>query len=799
MKYSLLWLKEFVDFTESPAEVAALLLKQGFEVPGFSPVGGAVSGVVVAQVETAQKHPHADKLKLCEVFDGDSRFQVVCGAPNAEAGKRFPFARLGATLPDGLVIEKRALRGIESHGMLCSARELGLGADHAGLYPLPNDAPLGQPITETLALNDMIIEVEVTPNRPDVLSHWGLAREISAALGKKMRIPDFVLPQAKKQAGIARIKEPSLCDRYMARILDSVTVGPSPLWMRLRLERCGVRSINNLVDVTNYVMLELGHPLHVFDLARLSGGGVEIRLGQTGEKLECLDGVTRDVSEVLVIADTKGPVAVAGVMGGQPSGVTEGTTSILLESAHFLPAQVRRSRGRLGISTESSYRFERGTDPAIADRASRRAAGLILSLAGGKVAAEEDAGKSPPPPQPIDVSLPRLTALLGLSVSGPEVMKALESFGFSCEAQGDHVLVTPPVHRADVREIPDIVEEVARRIGYDKIPGRVRAAASEGDPLPQIRSLARQIRERLIGWGFWEAPQSGLVPRELWERLAGDQAEIPPLLDNPLSSTGECLNPSLLVNLLACAAGNVRRGNRSVRLFESARVFHQGSNAVVEADHIAWVATGQNQSDHWKYRARPLEIWDARAWTKALCKDLRLMGVKFESDAPPFLHPTESQSIRMGDDLLGFYGRVHPRQAEMWALAPETFVGELNLSKMAAGKFLEVKYQGLSRQPALVRDFSLVFPEKARWSSIVFWIHRHCEWVEGVELFDVFQGPELPEGTRSLGFRVTFRHPDRTLTDSEAQTHQDLVLSGLAKEYGAHLRATPSSAGGVLK
>jgi phenylalanyl-tRNA synthetase beta chain len=789
VKYSLLWLKEFVDFTETPAEIASLLLKQGFEVPGFSPVGGAVTGVVVARVETAQKHPNADKLKLCEVFDGVTHFQVVCGAPNVEAGKRYSFARLGATLPDGLTIEKRPLRGIESHGMLCSARELGLGADHSGLYLLPDDAPLGQEITETLSLNDVVMEVEVTPNRPDVLSHWGLAREIGAALGKKIKTPDLKVPQGKPQPGLARIDEPTLCDRYVARVFENVKLGPSPLWMRLRLERCGVRSINNLVDVTNYVMLEFGHPLHVFDRDRLMGEGVVVRLGKPGEKLECLDGVTRDVSEVLVIADNGGPLAVAGVMGGQPSGVSDETHSVFLESAHFLPAQVRRARGRLNVSTESSYRFERGTDPEMADMASRRATGLILSLAGGILTGEKDAGETPLKPKPIDVSLERMTKLLGLPLSTKDAMTALASFCFSCEEQGGHLRVTPPLHRADVRETPDVVEEVARRIGYDHIPGRVRAATSEGDPLPAVRSLARQVRDRLMELGFWEAAHSGLVPKELWDRLAGDNAEVPPLLANPLSSTGECLNPSLLVNLLGSLEGNVRRGNRNVRLFEFARVFHQGKNTVIEADHIAWVATGQNHSNHWKFRARPLEIWDARSWAKILFKDIRLMGIKFETGALPFLHPVESQSIRMGDQILGFYGRLHPRQAEAWALPPDTFVSEWDLSLASTGKFLEVKYEGLSRQPALVRDFSLVFPERVSWTSIVLWIHQHCEWVEGVELFDVFTGAELPEGTRSLAFHVTFRHPDRTVSETEAQSLQEIVLTGLGKEYGAHLRA----------
>lgn len=789
MKASLLWLKEFVDFNEPPADIAALLLRQGFEVAAVTSVGGPVTGVVVAQVESAVKHPNADKLKLCEVFDGVGRHQVVCGAPNVEVGKRYPFARLGAKLPDGLVIEKRALRGIESHGMLCSARELGLGADHSGLYTLPADAVVGQDITETLALNDVILEIEVTPNRPDALSHWGLAREISAGLGRPMREPKADLPATVKRTGLAKVEQPVLCDRYIARVLEGLTVRPSPLWMQLRLERCGIRSINNLVDVTNYVLLEYGHPLHVFDRVRLAGGGVTVRPGRPGETLVCLDGVTRDVNGVLVVADGQGPVAAAGVMGGKPSAVVETTREVLLESARFQPAQVRRSRGRLNISTESSYRFERGTDFDMAERASRRAASLILSLAGGTLTGEEDIHVEGPKAAAIPVPLEKLQRLLGLSVTMEEAKTALESFGFQCEGRDSLLRVTPPLHRLDVREIADVVEEVARRIGYDRIPGRVRAAASGGTPSPRVRSLALKGRERLMGLGFWEAAQSGLVPRALWDRLSGPGAEPPPEVSNPLSLTGECLNPSLLVNLLACLSGNVRRGNLNARLFETARVFHRGSGGVEEADHLAWVATGQDRADHWRFHSRPLEVWDARGWAKFILKDWRLTGVKFEAGRLPFLHPAESQTLLLGETPLGFYGRLHPRQAEAWELSPDTFVGELNLSLAATGQFLEVKHAALSRQPALVRDFSLVFPETVSWSSVVFWIHRSCEWVEGVELFDVFTGKELAEGTRSLAFRVTFRHPDRTVTDAEAHALHERVLLGLGKEFGAHLRA----------
>jgi len=541
------------------------------------------------------------------------------------------------------------------------------------------------------------------------------------------------------------------------------------------------------VDVTNYVLLELGHPLHVFDRDRLHGALV-VRRGSEGERLTCLDGVDRGVQDSLVIADDQGPVAVAGVMGGSVSSVQENTVRVVLESARFLPGEVRRTRNRLRLSTESSYRFERGTDVFVADLAGRRAVWLLSHWAGGQRTGQVDVGPSPEKAMAFRVSLDRLCELLGFELETQRVATLLERLQFTCVVEQNSLLITPPLHRADVRETADVVDEVARLMGYDKIPSRVRGAVpSDEDVSPRQRALG-MARERLVSFGFWEAVQSGLVPRALWERWAGPTGENPPELANPLSLTGECLNPSLVVNLLSLLVSNNRQGHTDVRLFECARVFHRDGDSIKEDDHLAWVASGRDQGGHWKEPPRFLDFWDAKAWAQSLLEGWGLSTVTFLPADVPALHPKESLTFSVDGRVLGFFGRLHPKQAERWDVSHDTVVFECNLTALGVGVGKAKTFQGLSRVPVLRRDFSLVFQETVSWASITTWIHGNVDFVKAVELFDVFTGGGLPAGVRSLAFRVTFRHGERTLTDAEGQALQDRVVRGLGDQFQAKLR-----------
>jgi phenylalanyl-tRNA synthetase beta chain len=788
MKVSVNWLKEFVDFDMTPEELAKRLRSLGFDTASITTVGAGVSGVVTAKVESREKHPNADKLSLCQVFDGTTRFRVVCGAPNVAAGQTVPLARVGAKLPGGVEIKPAKIRGEESQGMLCSTRELGLGEEHAGILVLPEGTPLGEDANKTLMLNDAVLDVEVMPNRPDMLSHWGVAREIAASLGKPLRLPDAGVPAAPA-ASLADIQEKTLCGSYVARAFDGVKAGPAPLPMRLRLERCGVRSINNLVDATNYVMMELGHPLHVFDAEKLKGGKVSVRMSKPGESLACLDGATRKTDGCLVIADAAGPVAAAGVMGGAASGVTDATTRVLLESAWFQPSHVRQSRRRLNVTTESAYRFERGTDPAMAALASKRAAHLILKTAGGKMTGEQELRGDIPAAAPVRANPARVEALLGFHMPPADIQNSLERLGFSVKTDGADFVFTPPPHRRDVRETADIAEEAGRLAGFDRVPAVVRAAAQTLESPSAERRLLTEGREALAGFGFQEALNYGLAARSAWEALVGGPAEDVVELDNPLSLSGDIMAPSLLPLLLSNVGTNRRRGAENVRLFESARTFRSSGGQVAERLCLSFVAEGADGDGHWKFKPRPLEFWDAKAWVKSLLKGWRLPGVKFSGEGlPSFLHPTQAQTVSAGGKPAGFFGRLHPRRAEVLDLSKDTFVAELDLTALAAVPPLAVKHAGLAQHPALLRDFSLVFPETVSWSAVALFVMGQSEWMEDIRLFDVFRGDALPAGHRSLAFRASFRHPERTLTDAEAAKIQEKILEGLTREFKASLR-----------
>jgi phenylalanyl-tRNA synthetase beta chain len=789
MKISLLWLKEFVDVDLPAEEVVKVLRGLGFDTASVTTVGAGVANVVAAKVEAREKHPNADKLSLCQVFDGTTRFRVVCGAPNVAAGQTVPLARMGATLPGGLEIKPAKIRGEDSQGMLCSTRELGLGEDAGGILVLPEDTPLGEDINKTLFLNDAVLDVEIMPHRPDLLSHWGVARELAAALRKPLKMPETSVPSAPPSL-LAVVEEKVLCPRYIARAVEGVAVKPSPLWMRLRLERCGIRSINNLVDVTNYVMLEFGHPLHVFDREALSGGKVTVRTGRAGESLACLDGETRSVEGVLVIADDAKPQAVAGVMGGSSSGVTEKTKNLLLESAYFQPSQVRAARRRLNVSTESSYRFERGTDRSMAALASARAANLLVHLTGGKIAAEQDVQGAPVPAVSVRVSPARIESLLGFPVSMADVRDTLVRLSFGVQEEGADILATPPLHRHDIKETSDVAEELGRLTGLDKVPTRVKAASQKLESPSREKKLLLSGREALMGFGFTEARNYGLLSRASWESFTGAPAADAVELDNPLSLSGDLLAPSLLPTLLANLQLNRRRGAANGRLFETAKTFRDAEGTVQEGLQLSFAAMGALHDDHWSFKPRPLSVWDMKSWVKSLLKGWRVPGVAFKAEAlPAFLHPAQAQTVLLGGKPAGCFGRLHPRRADSMDLPRDTFVAELDLTLLAAVDPLGVKHESLAQHPSLIRDFSLVFPESVSWSSVALHVVKNAEWAEDVQLFDVYKGDGLPSGHRSLAFRVAFRHPDRTLTDAEAAKVQEKLLAGLLSEFKGSLRA----------
>lgn len=791
MKLSLAWLRDWVDFDGGPAEVAALLRPLGFDSSGWTVMGEPVTQVVTARVNKKEKHPGADRLSLCEVFDGQQVFRVVCGAPNVEAGGVYPFARVGARLPGGVEIKPAIIRGEASQGMLCSSRELGLPGEASGLMTLPSDTPLGLEVSQLLELGDAVLEIEVMPNRPDMLSHWGAARELAAALGKKMKVIDTGEIDRPLDRGAVTVEAEEACPFYGGYLVADITVKPSPLWMRLRLERCGIRSINNVVDITNYVLLDLGHPLHAFDQDKLAQGRLIVRRAQPGEKLLCLDGVERTLGDALVVADAEKPAALAGVMGGAASGVSAETTDIILESACFLASEVRRSRAGQNISTESSYRFERGVDIQVSRWAAARAARLLERWAGASVLRRLEVKRRLPRPLSLVLQPQRLNSLLGTSWPAPRMRQALERLNFQVSTFGQKWRVTPPPHRADVTEINDLAEEVGRSLGYDQLPASPYSQPPQEVTFSPERDWTLRARELWVGFGFQEAATTGLLSRSAWSDWGGEASSTVALL-NPLSSEGEILAPSLLPLLGASADLNQRRGVSSVRLFEVARTFRPRGAAVEEKLSLAFLAMGEDHPLHFAHPPRPLDVWDLKGWVETFLSHCRLEGWHWSTEnLPSFLHPKEGLAVVTPGGVRGCVGRRHPAQSEGRVI----FVGELDMTGLVQDRATPLQARPVPAYPAVIRDFSLVFPSSVSWASVEASLRAETPWVEEVSLFDVFTGPPLLDDQRSLTFRVTFRRPDRTLTDPEAlQAHQS-IITGLQRRHGAFLRSggEPSS------
>jgi phenylalanyl-tRNA synthetase beta chain len=780
---SLNWLSALLGRSLDPDETARQLTMLGATVDAVETVHHDLRDVVVAIVEQVEPHPNADRLSVCLVQAGSAPVEVVCGAPNVRAGARYPFAPVGATLPGGLTLERRKIRGVFSNGMLCSARELGLGSEHQGILELHTEAAPGTPLLDALPLADTRLTLDITPNRPDLLSQRGVARELAAHLGGTVRLPPFPgarAAQAPRRGGdrgtIAgvevAIEDREGCPRYIAALIRGVRVAPSPDWLQARLRSIGARPINNVVDATNYVLHEINQPMHAFDLAKLSGGRLIIRRARTGERLRTLDGQDRVLGTAMtMICDGQGPVAVAGVMGGAGSEVTDRTTDVLLECAYFAPASVRRARTELRMSTDASYRFERGTDLIGLATSVRRAIELILAVAGG-AEAEPALDLWPEPVQPRTVFLrpARVAHVLGVDVPRAEIEQRLAGVGFTAAPKDDRLAVQVPGWRPDVTREVDLIEEVARLRGYDTFPVELRPYRATLVPSAPSERRAAQARRLLTGLGCHEARTIPMGPG------GGDDA---PAIVNPLSSDEAYLRTALLPGLVRAVEYNWSVQQRDVRLFEIGRVFRAVECSVPsETQRVAVVLTGARHPPHWSVRPAPdLDLWDAKGMFEEV---VRLMGVPGWGTGPD----GDRWVVHDGDGAVrGWVGALEA-DAPRWAGRLFGLEVELVVADGPARRFLAVP-----TQPPADRDLALVLPPGVTAAAVEAVLGRvGGAQLESARVFDEYRGEGM--AGRSVAWRLVFRDPERTLRDDDVDAAVDRILATLRNELGVERRQT---------
>ncbi|MDP3978309.1 MAG: phenylalanine--tRNA ligase subunit beta [Pseudomonas sp.] len=791
MKFSEKWLRGWVNPPVSRDELVARLSMAGLEVDSVTPAAGIFSGVVVGEVLSTEQHPDADKLRVCQVSNGAETFQVVCGAPNVRPGLKIPFAMIGAELPGDFKIKKAKLRGVESNGMLCSASELQISEENDGLMELPADAQVGQDIRAYLDLDDASIEVDLTPNRGDCLSLAGLAREVGALYDASVtRAQIAAVAPSHDEVRPVEVLAPQACPRYLGRVVRNVDLSrPTPLWMAERLRRADVRSIDAAVDITNYVMLELGQPMHAFDLAEINGG-IRVRMAEEGEKLVLLDG--QEVSlraDTLVIADHQRALAIAGVMGGEHSGVSDKTCDLFLESAFFDTIAIAGKARSYGLHTDSSHRFERGVDWQLAREAMERATGLLLEIVGGEAGPiiEVVDQQQLPSIAPVTLRAERIEQMLGLKMDDAEVVRLLAALGLGISADGEgQWQVTVPSHRFDISIEVDLIEELARLYGYNRLPVRYPQARLAPQPKAEAAVELPALRRLLVARGYQEAITYSFIDPKLFE-LFHPGVE-PLMLANPISADMAAMRSSLWPGLVKALEHNLNRQQSRVRLFESGLRFVGQLEGLKQEPMLAGVICGSRLSENWAHGRDTVDFYDVKADVEALLASAGA-GDEFNFVAAehPALHPGQTAQIERDGRLVGFLGAMHPELGKSLGFDQPVYLFELLLAEITRGRM--PKFRELSRFPEVRRDLALLVDRDVPAATLLAVIRDAAgEWLTDLKLFDVYLGKGIDPHRKSLAVGLTWQHPSRTLNDDEVSTAAHDVLTALEQRFNATLR-----------
>jgi len=800
MKFSLPWLKDHLETEATAEEISEKLTSLGLEVDSVEYRGGDLAAFTVAEIVGLRRHPDAERLNLCEIDTGKDKLEVVCGAPNVHLGMKAVLAAVGTVIPEsGQALKRAKIRGVESQGMLCSARELGLGEDHDGIIDLPKETVVGRPVTEAIAVEGPVIDIDITPNRGDCFGLNGVARELAAGgLGKLIQRDSSPVPAAFESNLSVTLDFPddqqAACPLFVARVFRDVKNGPSPDWLQARLTAIGLRPISALVDITNYVCFDLGRPLHVFDANKLNGDHLSLRLAKKGEELQALDGKTYQLDDQMtVIADASGPAALGGIMGGEPTGCTEETTDVVLEIALFDPIKTAATGRKLGIESDARTRFERGLDPAVVMAGAEYATKLIQELCGGEASQLIIAGSPPGLPLPFPFRIQSVERLAGIALDGEVIESHLTSLGFKVEPiDEESIQVAPPSWRHDVRMEADIVEELARLHGYDRIPPMpVRRTTAVSEPIlapeQRMRSIARRT---LAARGISEAATWSFVEPEIAKAFGNDSIR----LRNPINSELSVLRPSVLPNLLQAAARNRNRGIENVALFESGPRF-LGDQPGDQEVTIGGIRVGPNHERHWAGETRDVDVFDARADALAVLHACKVNpdGLRVVADGPNHYHPGRKGRLMLGPKtVMAEFGEIHPGIASSLGLEIRTVGFEVFLDRLPKPK----KKKSVSRPPlkaspfpSVDRDFAFVIDEATPAEDLLNAVKSaEKALIREVSLFDVYQGKGLEDGKKSLALAVRLQSMDHTLEENEIETAVKKITAAAAKATGATLR-----------
>lgn len=798
MLISLNWLKQYIDLDGIEInEMENALTMIGQEVEKIDIVGGNLDKVVVAHLEEVKKHPNADSLTLCKVNNGKEILQIVCGATNHKTGDKVALAQVGARLKEDFTIKKGKIRGEESNGMLCSEDELGIGSDKDGIIILPEDAPVGVPFKDYLGINDTVFELEITPNRPDCLSHIGIARELSAYYGKELKYPETEIKSEISEKTSDNVKvsieDSNLSRRYVTRILKNVTVKESPKWLKERIEAVGLRSINNIVDVSNFILMEMNHPNHVFDLDKIEGNEIKVKSAVKGDKLVTLDKQERELEDGdIVICDSKKILALGGVMGGLDSEVTDNTKNILLEVAQFNPQNVRKTSRRLTLSSDSSYRFERGIDVEDSIKVINRLANLIQEVAGGEILnGYVDVYPVPHENKVAELNFERLNRFVGKVIPREKVIEILRNLEIDVKDNGETLTLTAPSYRGDLELEQDYFEEVIRMYGFDNIENILPRVDINKNSTLDTTKLTDRVKTICASVGLKEVINYSFIPKDALQKLKFTGVSEDKLIDisNPITEDFVTMRPTLLYSLIKNAKDNMNRNVSNIRFFEVSRTFEKAEELAKEDIKVGIILAGENDKTLWNPKPIHYDFYDLKGIVEEIFSKLKFQSFSIKRSVQTEFHPGRSADVFVGKEYIGSFGEIHPDVLENFGLNKKTvLVAEFNIELIKKYINKPFVYQGIVKYPAVPRDLALVMNENILVGDVLKTIEKIDKKVEKVELFDIYQGIGVEPGKKSVAISILLRDNSKTLEEKEINDIIDKILAKMKKDYMAELR-----------